>query len=486
MNIIASEFPYVDSADLFEKVSDQPWAVFLDSGNTDHLIEQGSHADFDVMAIKPQSTLVFDGDVTHFCRGAVKDRLYGDPLAILQSAIPKVDNIEELNERYLPGALGYFSYDLARQYETLPNLSDDDEQLPMMAVGIYSVVVVVDHRKQCCRLVQLGDSKKVQDIVDEWRDLLEWSIEFEKDMIDFSGEDEANQKLKKPFQTGGLLSGLLQENMPRDLYRERFRIVQNYITAGDCYQVNLTKQFSAQVNGDPWLTYRYLRSQSPAPYGSFMNFPFAQILSNSPESFIQCRAGKVVTSPIKGTRPRAHHNKAVDKAEAKALKRSVKDRAENLMIVDLMRNDLSRCCELGSVEVPKLFQVHSFANVHHLISTVTGQLRKGLHSIDLFRACFPGGSITGAPKIRAMEIIEELEPTRRGLYCGCIGYFGVDESMETNIAIRTIVVKDGVARYSAGGGLVFDSEVEDEYQELLDKSRMMTEALFKNKRPSNN
>ena len=156
------------------------------------------------------------------------------------------------------------------------------------------------------------------------------------------------------------------------------------------------------------------------------------------------------------------------------------------MIVDLMRNDLSRCCELGSVKVPKLFKVHSFANVHHLISTVTGKLKKELHAIDLFRACFPGGSITGAPKIRAMEIIEELEPTRRGLYCGSIGYIGVDGSLETNIAIRTIVVKDGVARYSAGGGLVIDSEVEDEYQELLDKARMMTEALFKNKRPANN
>jgi para-aminobenzoate synthetase component 1 len=146
-----------------------------------------------------------------------------------------------------------------------------------------------------------------------------------------------------------------------------------------------------------------------------------------------------------------------------------------------MRNDLSRCCELGSVTVPYLFEVHSFANVHHLISTVCGTLRKNLHALDLLRSCFPGGSITGAPKIRAMEIIEELEPTRRGLYCGAIGYVGVDGNLETNIAIRTIVVKDGVARYSAGGGLVIDSEVEAEYQELLDKSRMMTEALFKNK-----
>ncbi|MFT6408208.1 MAG: para-aminobenzoate synthetase component 1 [Arenicella sp.] len=484
MKIAITELPYVDSADLFDKVADQPWAIFLDSGNTKHLTEQGNHANFDVMAIKPQSTLVFDGELTHFRHGSIKDRLYGEPLAILQSAIPSAENQDQLDEAYVPGALGYFSYDLARQYEEIPNLADDREQLPMMAVGIYYVVLVVDHRKKCCRLLQLGDSHETQSIASEWRDLVEWSAEFEQDIESFSDLEEPESKM--PFQTGGLLSGLLKENMGRDVYRKKFKAIRDYTIAGDCYQVNLTKQFSAQVAGDPWLTYRYLRTNSPAPYGCYINLPFAQVLSNSPESFIQCRNRHVVTSPIKGTRPRAHHSEAVDKAEAQALKKSEKDRAENLMIVDLMRNDLSRSCELGSVKVPKLFEVHSFANVHHLISTVTGTLKQELHAIDLFRACFPGGSITGAPKIRSMKIIEELEPTRRGLYCGSIGYLGVDGSLETNIAIRTIVVKDGVARYSAGGGLVIDSKVEEEYQELLDKARMMTEALFKNKRPANN
>jgi len=202
-----------------------------------------------------------------------------------------------------------------------------------------------------------------------------------------------------------------------------------------------------------------------------------QILSNSPESFIQCRDQRVVTSPIKGTRPR-HQNKQQDTKIANELRNSEKDRAENLMIVDLMRNDLSMCCELNSVEVLKLFSLHSFANVHHLISTITGTLKNGLHSLDLLKHCFPGGSITGAPKIRAMQIIEELEPHRRGLYCGAIGYVGVDGGLETNIAIRTIVVKDGVARFSAGGGLVIDSELKAEYQEITDKAKMMTKALF--------
>lgn len=484
MTIKSTELAYVDSADLFEKVADQPWAIFLDSGKLPTSEQPLKHGDFDVLAIKPKSTLVFDGEVTHFRHSSVKERLCGDPLAILQSAVPQREQDALPDAPYMPGALGYFSYDLARCYEHIPNLAADTEQLPMMAMGIYSVVVVIDHRQKKSVIVQLDQSDDTQSVVEEWRDLIEWGIEFDRDLADFSNELEAHQKPIEPYFTGGLLSGMLEENMPRDVYRKRFKHIRDYTIAGDCYQVNLTKQFSAQVTGDAWLTYRYLREQSPAPYGCYINLPFAQVLSNSPESFIQCRNRQVLTSPIKGTRPRVHGSDVADKAQANKLLNSTKDRAENLMIVDLMRNDLSRCCEFGSVKVPQLFAIHSFANVHHLISTVSGVLKQNLTVLDLFKACFPGGSITGAPKIRAMEIIEELEPNRRGLYCGSIGYIGVDGSLETNIAIRTIVVKDGVARYSAGGGLVIDSEVEDEYQELLDKAKMMTKAVFKNKRPS--
>lgn len=497
MKIISTDMSYIDSADLFEKVSDQPWAMFLDSGrvreknktddaavvvdSTNVVTPISKHANYDVLAIKPHATLVFDGSQTLFNNHTVEESLLGDPLAILQSAIPCIENPEK--HEYVPGAIGYFSYDLARQFEEIPNLAEDKESLPMMAMAIYYVVVVVNHKDQKTTILQLGDSSEVQAVVNEWCDLIEWCKDFDDEFgpIGSVEENELDQS-----HLGGLLSGLLKENMGRDIYRKRFNRIRDYTVDGDCYQVNLTKQFSAQVTGDGWPTYRYLRENSPAPYGAYMNFPFAQVLSNSPESFIQCRERQVTTSPIKGTRPRNLQNKAVDKANANALFNSPKDRAENVMIVDLMRNDLSRCCELGSVKVPHLFEVHSFANVHHLISTVCGILRENLHALDLLRSCFPGGSITGAPKIRAMEIIEELEPTRRGLYCGAIGYVGVDGNLETNIAIRTIVVKDGVARYSAGGGLVIDSEVEAEYQELLDKSRMMTEALFKNKRSVSN
>lgn len=469
MKLTAIELPYINSADLFDKVSDQPWAVFLDSGVIDATDSGTQNANYDVLAIKPHATLVFDDGVTRFVSGGLERELRGDPMLILKSAIPDIH--EPLSYPYLPGALGYFSYDLARQYETLPSYAEDDEQLPAMAMGIYHVVVVVDHIECVTWLMYLGESPATLSTQQEWRELIDFSFEF--------ALEHATEELTSNARNGRLLSGMLDENMGATLYEKCFDDVRRYTIEGDCYQVNLSKRFSAMVAGDAWLTYRYLRQRSPAPYGAYINLPFAQVLSNSPESFIQCRNRKVVSSPIKGTRPRDHSNPRLDKIIAKTLSQSAKDRAENLMIVDLMRNDLSKCCELGSVEVPKLFEVHSFANVHHLISTVVGTLRKGLHSIDVLRTCFPGGSITGAPKIRAMEIIEELEPHRRGLYCGAIGYVGVDGGLETNIAIRTIVVKDGVARYSAGGGLVIDSKLEEEYQEIVDKASMMTEALFK-------
>ena len=199
-------------------------------------------------------------------------------------------------------------------------------------------------------------------------------------------------------------------------------------------------------------------------------------MSASPERFLKLERGRVETRPIKGTRPRAGHPR-LDAELASELQASAKDRAENVMIVDLLRNDLSKNCELGSVKVTKLFEVESFATVHHLVSTVTGKLRQGRDALDLLRGCFPGGSITGAPKLRAMQIIEELEPQRRGVYCGAIGYIGCDGNMDLNIAIRTLVYAGGTIRFSAGGGIVADSRLEDEYQETFDKAAAMLKLL---------
>jgi len=248
MKVGVCELPYVDSANVFEKVADQPWAIFLDSGTPAKKAQPAANAGFDVLAIKPQSTLVFDGEVTHFRHSSLKDKLFGDPISILKSAIPEVDLATGHNVPYMPGALGYFSYDLAREFESIPNLAADHEQLPMMAMGIYYVVLVIDHRQKKSLIIQLGESASTNSIVDEWRDLIDWELEAAK----HKKSSRVKAKKTKPYFSAGLLSGMLQENMSRDIYRKRFKSVRRYTIAGDCYQVNLTKQFSAQVTGDAW------------------------------------------------------------------------------------------------------------------------------------------------------------------------------------------------------------------------------------------
>jgi para-aminobenzoate synthetase component 1 len=255
-------------------------------------------------------------------------------------------------------------------------------------------------------------------------------------------------------------------------YGQAFGRILNYIHEGDCYQVNLAQRFSAQASGDAWTAYKHLRSISPAPFAAYLNLPDAQVLSASPERFLEVRDRRVETKPIKGTRPR-DADPMQDKANADELQASLKDRAENLMIVDLLRNDIGKNCVPGSVRAEKMFALESFTNVHHLVSTVTGKLAQGHDALHLLRGCFPGGSITGAPKLRSMEIIEELEPNRRGVYCGAIGYIGFDGNMDTNIAIRTAVFSNETIRFWAGGGIVADSEADKEYRETLDKAANM-------------
>jgi para-aminobenzoate synthetase component 1 len=240
--------------------------------------------------------------------------------------------------------------------------------------------------------------------------------------------------------------------------------------------VNLTQRFRARAEGDAWQAYLRLREINPAPFSAFLDFPDGKVLSSSPERFLYVEGDRVQTKPIKGTRPRAA-NGAQDRALADELRASAKDRAENVMIVDLLRNDLGKNCVPGSIRASKLFDVESFASVHHLVSTVEGRLAPAKHALDLLAGAFPGGSITGAPKVRAMQVIEELEPHRRSVYCGCIGYVGFDGNMDLNIAIRTLVHHGEYIYAWAGGGVVADSEVEAEYQESLDKAAALLEVL---------
>jgi para-aminobenzoate synthetase component 1 len=255
----------------------------------------------------------------------------------------------------------------------------------------------------------------------------------------------------------------------RDRYLAAIDRIHRYLRAGDCYQVNYAQPLEAPFSGDPLALYQQMRKRNPSPYGAFLAFPFVTVLSASPEGFLHLQGDRIVTRPIKGTRPRGE-NREQDGRLARELAASPKDRAENLMIVDLLRNDLGKVCRPGSIQVPELFAVESFPLVHHLVSTVQGRLAPGEDALSLLAACFPGGSITGAPKRRAMEIIRELEQRPRGVYCGSIGWIGYDGDMETNIAIRTLQLQRGRARYWAGGGIVIDSDAQEEYAETLHKA----------------
>ncbi len=355
------------------------------------------------------------------------------------------------------GAMGYFAYDLGRRIERLPNLASADVAMPEMAVGIYDWAVVTDHHDKRAWLVGAGRDPRT---FDEWESL--------------------RQRIETPEAAPSPVSFRVHHrftcNFDWESYSRAFQKIKHYIREGDCYQVNLAQRFTADAEGEVWGAYRQLQQLNPAPFSSFFNLPDGTVLSSSPERFLQVRNGVVETKPIKGTRPRSTSHLR-DEALAEELRRSVKDRAENLMIVDLLRNDLGKTCTIGSVKIPKLFEIESFSTVHHLVSTVTGQLAPGKHALDLLAGCFPGGSITGAPKLRAMEIIEELEPHRRSLYCGAIGYAGFDGSMDTNIAIRTLIVCAGRIHCWAGGGIVVDSDLESEYQECLIKAESMLRLL---------
>ncbi|MCB1877417.1 MAG: aminodeoxychorismate synthase component I [Chromatiales bacterium] len=446
------ELPYLaDTTTLFDRISHLPWAAFLDSGRP--LIGQGR---FDILVAEPVATLTTYGAQTQIRRGGQAELRSTDPFELVREYLGE-RSTAPLGLPFAGGALGWFGYDLARRPQRLSPPLPDAGSVPDMAVGIYDWAVVVDHWRRRSYLVGEG---RYPETLERWDELAE---RFSAAAVI---EDRDGLRLKRP----------LESNFSRRGYGEAFRRVRHYIREGDCYQVNLAQRFAAPVGGDAWSTYRQLRRFNPAPFGAFINHPEAQVLCASPERFLRLREGVVETWPIKGTRPRGA-DPATDLELQRHLAASAKDRAENVMIVDLLRNDLGRVCIPGSIEVPNLFEVQTFATVHHLVSSVRGRLAMGQDATNLLRACFPGGSITGAPKIRAMEIIDELEPHRRGIYCGAIGYLGYNGDMDTNIVIRTMVHNAGWVKLWAGGGIVWDSQEEAEFQETLDKASALFQVL---------
>ncbi len=447
-----TELDYLaDTVQRFRAFAHAPWCALLDSGRPGS--QQGR---FDIFSAEPYVTLTARGEVTEITTRDHVELSYEQPLELLKRQLgepaPSVTGLP-----FAGGAIGYFGYDLGRRFERLPHLAQRDIDMPDMAVGVYDWAVVVDHLQERAWLVGQGRDERT---LDEWPELL---------------EKVSGQPLNLATQPFEVLSPVAS-NFDRDTYGQAFRRVQDHIRAGDCYQVNLSQRFDAGVQGDSWQAYERLREINPAPYSAFLSTPSGDLLSSSPERFLSVKGSRVETRPIKGTRPRSH-SKQRDAELASELAASLKDRAENVMIVDLLRNDLGKNCVPGSVVVTNLFEIESFANVHHLVSTVRGRLKAASHALDLLQGCFPGGSITGAPKVRAMEIIESLEPHRRSIYCGSIGYIGFDGNMDCNIAIRTLLRQGEQIHAWAGGGIVADSQVEAEYREILDKAATLLELM---------
>lgn len=459
MTPLLTELPYRENSDeVFSLIAHRPWAMMLDSGRPG-----SSYGRYDIMVADPVITLTTRGDLTEICGPTGSEISRGDPFGLVRDYLGRQqERIGDLP--FMGGAMGYFAYDLGRRLEQLPARAEDIAHLPEMRIGIYDWALVVDHQECRTWLASYGRAPLTRE---RWDELVAM---FRQPVVKQNTSLQQNVPLQQsaPFK----VTSAVTSNMSEVQYTAAFERILHYIHEGDCYQVNLAQRFSAQAEGDAWTAYRELRRISPAPFAAYLNLPDAQILSASPERFLQVRRGVVETRPIKGTRPRSA-DPVEDRANAEELLASEKDHAENLMIVDLLRNDIGKNCTPGTVRADRLFELESFTNVHHLVSTVTGRLAPGHTALHLLRGCFPGGSITGAPKLRAMEIIEELEPHRRSVYCGAIGYIGFDGNMDTNIAIRTAVFSGGSINFYAGGGIVADSEAEKEYRETWDKAANM-------------
>ena len=451
-NLNIQALPYQASSEtLFAALRDLPDAVWLDSG-TPHSI-QGR---FDIISACPDGIVETRGAISTIVDQHGSRTSEQDPFALAEQLLePLVDKALSTDYPFVGGLIGYFSYDLGRRTIDIPATAKQITQLPDMRIGRFLWALVVDHQEQRSELVFHPQCS------DQLRELISFRL---RDLTSTESTDKFTLKQK--------FAATLSEPQ----YKEAIRAVKRYIVSGDCYQTNFTQHFSAQFSGDLWPAYMALRQAVGSPYSAFWQWRDQALLCVSPERFISIKDRQAETKPIKGTIKRGCDPEQ-DLQHAEQLMASTKDRAENLMIVDLLRNDLSRNSEPGSIRVPKLFELESFANVHHLVSTVTGVLAENSTPLDMLRDSFPGGSITGAPKKRAMEIIEQLEPVRRSVYCGSIGYISANQNMDSNIAIRTLIADGDTLHCWGGGGIVADSEESQEYQESIDKIKALLEAL---------
>jgi len=451
--MIVEEIPYADPAAVFARWRDAPFAAFLDSAAAGDPRSRYSY-----LAVDPFRTILADETGVRVDGRPVPD----DPFAVLE---------RELGRHRLPrataavpfagGAVGFLGYELGRHLERLPQRHANADRLPEMAVGLYDAIIAFDHEKRRGWILASGAAE---------------TVPAAREARARARVEALAARLEDPAPMAGppaLRAADWHFEIDREDYVARVRRLLDYIVAGDLYQANFTGRFLAPrpAGFDAYDLYGRLRARSPAPFAAFLACgKDLQVLSASPERYLRIAPdGLIEARPIKGTRRRGT-TPGEDRALAAELEASVKDRAENLMIADLLRNDIGRVAEIGSVRVSKLCALETFASVHHLVSVIEGRLKPGLGPVDLLRAAFPGGSVTGAPKIRAMEIIDELEVARRGPYCGAIAWLGFDGAMDSAIVIRTLLATGDRLIVQAGGGIVADSDPDAEYEELLVKA----------------
>ena len=479
LNVV--DHPYrLNVESLFEAVRDLPDPIWLDSGKPRSL--QGR---FDIISAAPIMLIEGEGEITTISRRSgsanVVTQSSDNPFHLAQQVLEEVgpvpDDATELP--FCGGLAGYFGYAAGQEFlspskslgSSAPLPKDNTQNtvgLPDLRLGYYTWALIVNHQSSKAWVVfHPACSSGLRNDVMARLSAATADLRNNTDYSDGNIDSD-----KRNFE----LSTLFKASMTRKEYNWNIAVIKDYISAGDCYQVNFSQHFSATYKGDPWFAYKQLRSALPSPFSAFMAWDDKAILSLSPERFIKLSGSQVETRPIKGTVARGLTVEE-DREKAIALMNSAKDRAENLMIVDLLRNDLGKSCEPGSIRVPKLFNLESFANVHHLVSTVTGTLSENKTALDLLTGCFPGGSITGAPKKRAMEIIRETEQVDRSIYCGSIGYISACGRMDTNIAIRTLAANAGKIHCWGGGGIIADSDTDSEYAESLSKISLLMDTL---------
>lgn len=454
MKPFVHELAGYDVLEAFAAVSSMPYSLLLDSADPNH-----PNSRYSFVVCHPIETIESKNSKITVTNWEQQTTFGGDPFKVIQERMKCwIENTEHVHglPPFQGGAAGFFGYDLGRSLETLPQTALDNPAMPDMAIGIYDQVLAHDHIQNKTWLITHARNES------EARLKQKYILRLFSQPLKLQPHEQSDLHWEPNFE-------------PTD-YRDSIRRVISYIENGDAFQVNLAQRFDAALpqNFSPFAHYLKLREVNPAPFAAYMDIGPVKISSASPEQFLRVRDGHVETRPIKGTRPHVE-DPSIDKLYRNALENSEKDKAENTMIVDLLRNDLSKVCKKKRIEVTELCKLETFASVHHLVSTVKGELKKDKDALDLMRACFPGGSVTGAPKIRAMEIIEELEPTRRGPYCGALGYVGFDGTMDSSILIRTLVYEPGKVSLQTGGGIVADSKPEEEYQETFDKA----EAIFR-------